>query len=887
MASPPTKLVIVESPTKARTIRKFLGKGYRVEASMGHVRDLPANADQIPEGLRDRPWARLGVDVEDKFTPVYVVPPEKKKVVTELKQALKGADELLLATDEDREGESIGWHLLQVLKPKVPTRRMVFHEITPEAIARALASPREIDAALVNAQETRRVLDRLVGYTVSPVLWKKVKPRLSAGRVQSVAVRLLVLRERERMAFVSGTWWDLKATLSKDEQAFRAALHAVDGERVATSRDFDERTGRLIEGREVLLLDETRARRLAAGLAGSTFTVSDVETRDATRSPYPPFTTSTLQQEANRKLGFGAKTTMQVAQRLYENGFITYMRTDSVHLSDEAVTAARGLVERRYGASFLSRGPRRYATKAKGAQEAHEAIRPAGTQMPTVEELRLSGPEARLYELIWKRTVATQMADARLAFTTVTLDASAGEEKATFRATGKEVRFPGFFRAYVEGSDDPDAALDDQSQLLPSMAVRDALPAEDVEAEGHETRPPARYTEATLVKALEKEGIGRPSTYASIIDTIQNRGYVFTAGRQLVPTFTAIAVTQLLEEILGEVVDTEFTAEMENRLDDIATSDDSLAYLEEFYRNALLGSIERSNAVDPKTICSVHSPRATPHVIRVGRYGPYVEMEGETGAQTVSLPEDVPPADIDAAWLEAHMADAARGDEPIGVDPVSGLPVYVLTGRFGPYVQLGDADGKEKPKRSSLPKGTSPADITLTHALGLLSLPRDLGTHPEDGKTIQAGLGRFGPYVKHGSTYASLQPTDDVLTVDLPRALTLLAEKAARGGRRGAQPLRTLGEHPDGGEVGVYEGRFGPYVKHGKINATLPKGTSPDGVTLEEALPLLAERAAKGASRPKARKASTGSKTATASSRTKAPAKAKAKAKPRARKTAK
>ncbi len=581
-----TKLVIVESPTKAKTIRGFLPKGYVVEASMGHVRDLPASAGEIPTAVKKEPWARLGVNVEKDFDPLYVTPASKKKVVTKLRGLLKDADELILATDEDREGESIGWHLFEVLKPKVPVKRMVFHEITKDAIHHALTETRDIDENLVRAQEARRIVDRLVGYTVSPLLWKKIAPKLSAGRVQSVAVRLLVQRERERRAFRTGSYWDLKALLNKrpDQPAHRfdAQLVSVGGVRVASGRDFDEHTGKIAEGKDVLLLNETEAQALQARLLAGMWRVTAVETRDATRSPSPPFTTSTLQQEANRKLGMGAKQTMQVAQKLYENGFITYMRTDSVNLSDQAVNASRSRVQELYGEEYLHPQPRRYTTKAKGAQEAHEAIRPAGDQMLPADSQPLSGQEKSLYDLIWKRTVATQMANAQLKFSTVTIEV----EDAAFKASGRQVVFPGFFRAYVEGSDDPEAALENQDSLLPDLAVDEEVDCRELQPIGHETKPPARYTEASLVKALEAEGIGRPSTYATIIDTIQQRGYVFKQRKELVPTFTAFATTALLEDHFSDLVDFGFTAQMEQKLDDIAAGDRGWL---EFLRNFYLG----------------------------------------------------------------------------------------------------------------------------------------------------------------------------------------------------------------------------------------------------------------------------------------------------------
>ncbi len=861
MAASASKLVIVESPTKAKTIRKYLGKEFRVEASMGHVRDLPSSAAEIPAKYKKESWARLGVNVESGFEPLYIVPKDKKKIVAELKKALKDADELYLATDEDREGESIGWHLVQVLKPKIPTKRMVFHEITPDAIRGALEKTREIDVALVSAQETRRVLDRLVGYSVSPLLWKKVKPKLSAGRVQSVAVRILVLRERERIAFVAGSYWDIKALLEHTNQQFSAGLHSIDGERLATGRDFDENTGRIAEGKEVLLLEEPRARAIAAALDGQAMKVASVDTRESIRKPYPPFTTSTLQQEANRKLGFGARQTMSVAQRLYENGYITYMRTDSVNLSDQAITAARGRISGQYGDSYLSPSPRQFSTAAKGAQEAHEAIRPSGTEMPTVSELGLSGPEARLYELIWKRTIATQMANARLEFTAVKLNATGPDgETLEFRASGRRVVFPGFLRAYVEGSDDPESALDDRDAPLPIMATGDDARANQISAEGHETKPPARYTEASLVKALEAQGIGRPSTYASIIDTIQARGYVFAKGKQLVPTFTAMAVTRLLEQTHANVVDVDFTAAMERNLDGIADGDESREYLNKFYENDLLAGVKAGEALEARGVCTLSFRKLAPHDVRVGRYGPYVEFEkaeGEEKARTISLPDELAPADLTPELLAELEEAAAAAERPIATDAESGLPIYLRTGRFGPYLQLGEQgeDGK-KPRRVSVPKNWLGDQLTQERIEGLLSLPRLIGKHPEDDKVVKAGIGQYGPYVLHNRVYASIKKDsdDDVLTIGMERALQLLAEKAKRGPAR--EPIKALGEHPkDGGPVEIFDGRYGPYVKHKRVNATIPKGTDPASVTMEQAVEWIAEKAAKP-KRPRRRRRS-------------------------------
>jgi DNA topoisomerase I len=838
-----THLVVVESPTKAKTIRSFLPEGYRVAASMGHVRDLPETASEIPADVKSAEWARLGVNVADDFQPLYVVPGSKKKVVSELRGLLKEADALILATDEDREGESIGWHLLEVLKPRVPVSRIVFHEITPEAIREALASPRRVDDNLVRAQETRRILDRLVGYTVSPLLWKKIAGGLSAGRVQSVAVRLLVQRERERRAFRSGSYWDLKAHLARSAEPFTAQLASLGGKRIASGKDFDESTGRLIEGRDVVLLAEEDARRLRARLEEAQWRVRETEEKPTVRRPAAPFTTSTLQQEANRKLRLSARDTMRIAQRLYEEGCITYMRTDSVHLSQQAIAAARGRIRKLYGEQYLSPGPRQFTTSSKGAQEAHEAIRPAGTEMRTVEELGLTGREAALYELIWKRTVASQMADARV----TQISAQIEVEEALFRASGKRIDFPGFFRAYVEGSDDPEAALEDREEPLPPLARGDVLALRRLEALGHETQPPARYTEASLVKTLEAEGIGRPSTYASIIGTIIDRGYVERAANQLVPTFIAFAVTGLLEKHFPSLVDTRFTARMEAQLDEIAAGEaDWLPYLRDFFSGpegleALVRAGE--DRIDPREASTVRLDDF-PARIRIGKFGPFVEVEDGGGTVTATLPEGIAPADLTEEQISRLVRAKTEGPESLGSDPATGEPVFLLEGRFGPYVQLGEAREKsDKPRRASLPKGVKPEQVTLEAALQWLSLPRTLGKHPESGKDVQAGIGRFGPFVVHEGEFRSLGPQDDVYSVELERALELLAQP--KRAQRSTEPLREVGSHPrDGQPIRLFAGRYGPYVKHGEVNASLARGADPEKLTVEEAVRLLDERAA-------------------------------------------
>ncbi|QIR38346.1 type I DNA topoisomerase [Tolypothrix sp. PCC 7910] len=859
-------LVIVESPTKARTIRNYLPSGYRVEASMGHVRDLPQSASDIPTAVKAEKWAQLGVNVDADFEPVYVVPKDKKKIVTQLKDALKEADELILATDEDREGESISWHLYQLLKPKVPTKRMVFHEITQEAIKKALKNCRNIDEQLVRAQETRRILDRLVGYTLSPLLWKKIAWGLSAGRVQSVAVRLLVTKERQRRAFHEGTYWDLKAYLEKEKAPFTAQLVTLGGTKIANGSDFDPATGQIAAGRNVVLLKEEDAAALQERLTGKTWNVREVEERPVTRKPAPPFTTSTLQQESNRKLRLSARDTMRIAQNLYEQGYITYMRTDSVHLSDQAIAAARSCVESLYGKQYLSPQPRQYTTKSKGAQEAHEAIRPAGSTFRTPQETGLSGRELAVYDLIWKRTVASQMADSRQTQVSIQLQV----EDAGFRASGKRIDFPGYLRAYVEGSDDPDAALEDQEVILPSLQVGDHPDCKNLEAIAHETQPPARYSEATLVKTLESEGIGRPSTYASIIGTIIDKGYAQLVNNALIPTFTAFAVTDLLEKHFPDVVDPSFTSKMEQTLDDIATGEAKwLPYLKEFYLGDKgLETLvkERENQIDATKARTVELENLAAKV-RIGKYGPYIEVENGEGVVTASIPKDLTPADLDPKQVEVLLRQKTSGPDQLGRHPETGEPIYVKIGAYGPYVQLGDkTDENPKPKQASLPKGVTPETVTFDMAVGLLALPRTLGVHPETGGKIQASLGRFGPYIVHdqgkeGKDYRSLKAADNVLTVSLERALELLSEpKKGRNSSssKSKAALRELGTHPDDDTpINIYDGPYGPYIKNGKTNVSLPEGQSVEDMTLEKALELLASKVSSGKPTRKSSKSTT------------------------------
>ena len=845
-------LVIVESPTKARTIRNYLPKDYLVEASMGHVRDLPQSASEIPAAVKGEKWAQLGVNVEADFEPLYVVPKDKKKIVTQLKEALKGVTELILATDEDREGESISWHLYQLLKPKVPTKRMVFHEITKEAIQKALKDCRNIDEQVVRAQETRRILDRLVGYTLSPLLWKKIAWGLSAGRVQSVAVRLLVIKERQRRAFHEGTYWDLKASLEQEKSPFSAVLVTLGGTKVATGSDFDSTTGRITAGRNVVLLNEEQAEALKARLEGKTWTVADMEERPVTRKPAPPFTTSTLQQESNRKLRLSARDTMRVAQNLYEQGYITYMRTDSVHLSDQAITAARACVEQKYGKQYLSPQPRQYTTKSKGAQEAHEAIRPAGSSFRTPQDTGLGGREFAVYDLIWKRTVASQMADSRQTQVTVQIQV----EDAGFRSSGKRIDFPGYLRAYVEGSDDPEAALEDQEVILPALKFGDHPKCNELEAVGHETQPPARYTEATLVKTLESEGIGRPSTYASIIGTIIDKDYAQLVNNALIPTFTAFAVTDLLEKHFPDIVDPSFTSKMEQTLDEISTGEAQwLPYLKKFYlgEQGLETLVkERETEIDASKARTVELENLDAKV-RIGKYGPYIEVTNGEEVITASIPKNLTPADLNPKQVEILLKQKISGPDQLGRHPETGEPIYIKLGTYGPYVQLGDkTEENPKPKQASLLKGVTPETVTLDMAVGLLSLPRALGTHPETGGKVQASLGRFGPYVVHdqgkeGKDYRSLKSTDDVLTISLNRALELLAEPKkgrAAAKSKSKEALRELGTHPeDDSPVNIYDGPYGPYIKHGKTNASLPEGESVENITLSTAIELLSAKA--------------------------------------------
>ncbi len=844
--------MIVESPAKARTISKFLGPKFVIEASIGHVRDLPQGAKQIPAEYKKEDWAYLGVNVNKDFDPVYIIPPGKTQQVRKLKALLKDVDQLYLATDEDREGEAISWHLRELLQPKVPVKRLVFHEITSQAIHEALDKPRDIDDDLVKAQETRRIVDRLYGYEVSPLLWRKVRPRLSAGRVQSVAVRLIVQRERERMSFVSANYWDLLGTFAKTSgETLAAGLQSYQKRRVPVAKDFDAATGK-IKDASLLLLDAQGVQDLAARLKPLEFRVTAVDDKPYTTRPYPPFTTSTLQQEANRKLSFTARRTMQVAQSLYENGHITYMRTDSTNLASVAIEAARELVGSQYGKEYLPDAPREYRTKVKNAQEAHEAIRPAGHPFALPETLRdkLSVEEFKIYDLIWKRTVASQMADARGRRISITIEGG----DASFQVGGKTIDFPGYLRAYVEGADDPAAELADKETLLPDVRVGDVLSCREMEPKEHNTQPPARYNEATLTKALEELGIGRPSTYAVIIDTILAREYVVKRGNALVPTWVAFSVSQLLEEHLPDLVDYRFTAQMEDDLDAISRGERTyLDYLKSFYfgngaaglKKQLENKVDQIDARDVSRIRLGQPEGQDVIFVRVGRYGPFLEQ----GERRASIPEGVSPDELTIDAALKLLAQAEEGEKPLGHDPASGAPVFIKTGRFGPYVQMGNPDSEEKPKNASLLKGMTPEGITIEIALKLLTLPRELGVHPETQQKVMAYNGRFGPYVKSGEETRSLPAEISPIDVTFEQALELLAQpkKQRRGFGAPKEPLKVLGNSPiTKQEVKLLEGRYGPYVTDGVTNASLPKQQPIEEATLEQALDLLAARAAAG-----------------------------------------
>ncbi len=885
------RLVIVESPTKAKTIRKFLPAGYKVEACVGHIRDLPKSAKEIPTKFKKEKWASLGIDVENDFSPLYVVPSEKSKVIKLLKDELQQSSELILATDEDREGESISHHLVEVLKPDVPVKRMVFNEITKKAIQEALENFREIDSQLVQAQESRRILDRLVGYSLSPLIWKKIAYGLSVGRVQSVAVRMIVEREAERLRFKKGLYCGILAQLQAASQGFEAKLQRWKDQRIATGKDFDETTGKIIGGKDVRLLTKAEADPLAKKIESETWTVREVNEKPISRKPAPPFITSTLQQEANRKLGLSTRDTMRLAQSLYQQGFITYMRTDSVSLSDEAVASARRQVEKLYGKEFLSAEVRQYKSSSKNAQEAHEAIRPAGTDFLRPEDTPLKGKEKDLYELIWKRTMATQMAESKQLSVAVIIDVADAE----FQANGTRMLFPGFLRAYVEGTDDVEAALEEKEILLPEMKPGQKIKLTEAHVTEHETKPPARYTEATLVQRLEKEGVGRPSTYASIIGTIIDRGYVRRVGTSLVPTFTAFAVVHLLEKHFPELVDYKFTAELEETLDQIARGHKNyLEFLREFYSDKKKGLAEqilkREKNIDPEEARSVRIDKFPDIEFRIGRFGPYIAEKGEKADEAVraSIPEDLAPADVDEEILKRLIQAKKDGPPSLGVDPQTGHNVFVMNGRYGPYLQLGTGEqpstqelsleelserdvksdlksskkkGKKKsskktaapkvasPKRAMVPKGVELTSLSLDEALGYLRLPRTLGLDA-GGHTVKAGMGRFGPYVvKSGAglekpEYRSLKKEDSVLSVNLERALQIFAEpKLGRGGRRRAAPLRQLGLHPqEDTPIELFDGPYGLYVKCGKLNASLPKEKKPEDLTLEEAVELIEAR---------------------------------------------
>ena len=840
-------LVIVESPTKARTMRRFLGSGYTIESCMGHVRDLPQSAKDIPEKFKKKPWARLGVNVEKNFEPLYCVPKNKSKVISQLKTKLKAADVLILATDEDREGESISWHLCEILKPKVPVQRMVFHEITSRAIKAALKDTREVNKSLVRAQEARRILDRLVGYTISPLLWKKVSFGLSAGRVQSVALRLTCEREHERLKFIKAIYAGLKAQLSKSKIDFEATLTRLKNKKIATGKDFDPRTGKLIAGKTpVLHLKQKEAIQLAKTIATQTWKVTKVDTRPTMRHPGPPFITSTLQQAANRQLRLSARETMQVAQKLYENGLITYMRTDSTTLSSQALQAARASITKLYGKQYVPDAPRTYAgKKVKGAQEAHEAIRPAGDSFVEPKNSKLSGVQLALYDLIWRRTLASQMKSAQLLQTSLVFEAGEAE----FSASGLVVKFAGFLKVYSE-------ADETRERRLPTFKVGDTLKCNQAEAQQHETKPVARFTEASLIQTLEKEGVGRPSTYASIISTIQDRGYVAKQGTQLVPTFTALIVNRLLSTYLPDYVDLAFTSKMEQSLDDIAQGDlEWVTYLNSIYfgtkklkstpaRLGLKQQVEQQEKkIDSKDSRGIVLDNLKGLVFRVGRYGAYVCRDNKGQQECASLPMNQFPGSITEDVAHQLIEQKINGSDALGHDPKTGLPIFVLNGPYGPYVQLGDASGDDaKPKRSSIPANIEPEQVNLKQALQLLQLPMNLGAH--EGKDVKKGIGRFGPYVVRDGDFRSIPKAENIFDVDLARAVELLSQPKAGRGRAAA--LKQLGEHPKMKKpVALFNGKYGPYVKCGAKNASLPDGMEPKSITLAQACKLIDDKVAK------------------------------------------
>lgn len=837
------KLVIVESPTKAKTIKKFLPDDYHVESCMGHVRDLPQSAKDIPESYKKHEWSKLGVNVDKNFEPIYCVPQNKLKIVRDLRGLVKDASEIILATDEDREGESISWHLMELLEPKVPVKRMVFHEITKKAIQKALTEFRDVDTNLVHAQEARRILDRLVGYTISPLLWKKVAFGLSAGRVQSVALRLITEREEQRIRFKKANFFGVYAKNLAQSKSFESRLLSYDGERIAVSRDFDGETGALVSGKneKIIILDQKNADKISKEVDRATWKVADVEERPVSRKPYPPFITSTLQQDANRKLGLSAKETMQVAQKLYEQGFITYMRTDSTFLSDQAITAARDKIKELYGKNYLPDSPRTYqAKKVKGAQEAHEAIRPSGTEMVSPEDTKLRGIQLSLYELIWKRTVASQMQNAELKQVSVKLEVG----KAMFSASGQTVEFPGFLKVYEETKDDAQAD-EDKEVVLPPLKKGETVKCTEVDKKEHETKPPFRFTEASLVQKMEKEGIGRPSTYASIIGTIIDRGYVVKNSNALVPSFTAMVVSNLLQKYLPKYVDLGFTSEMEKSLDDIADGDlDHIKYLKSIYsgKEGLREQVDKQDKnIKPDEARAIELPGLKSFSFRVGRYGAYVCRSKGKEEQCASIPDSMAPADVTADDANKLIDQKINGTDALGKDPKTKKPIFALSGRFGPYVQLGDAAEEESPKRTSLPPGLKLEDVTLEKALFLLSLPLELGVHSGNDKKIKLGIGRFGPYVECAGDYRSVPKDKPLDEVDLKFAMNLLNQP--KKGRGRAAPIKEFGEHPATNEIiQLFEGKYGPYLKCGKVNASLPDDIDIKKLDKDKVIEILNEK---------------------------------------------